>query len=107
MNKSLAFVEREKEIEQLHSLRAVTLFVPFKADLFSAADREQMINYVTTNLRSQLHVEAPVHAVSVFGADAALCDRWFESELRPFLAQHITNSPSSRKSARLARCARQ
>ncbi len=29
MNKSLAFVEREKEIEQLHSLHAVTLFVPF------------------------------------------------------------------------------
>ncbi len=52
------------------------------------AEREQMIKYVRINLRSQLHVEAPVHAVSVFGVDAALCNRWFESELRPFLAQH-------------------
>jgi hypothetical protein len=59
-----------------------------KADLFSAADREQMIAYVKANLRSELRIESPVHAVSVFGADAALCDRWFEAELRPFLAQH-------------------
>ena len=59
-----------------------------KADLFSAADREQMIAYVKANLRSELRIGPPVHAVSVFGADAALCDRWFEIELRPFLAQH-------------------
>jgi hypothetical protein len=47
-----------------------------------------MIAYVSWNLRDQLRVEPPVHAVSVFGADAALCDRWFENELRPFLEQH-------------------
>ena len=59
-----------------------------KADLLSAADREQMIAYVKAKLRSELHIDPPVHAVSVFGADAALCDRWFETELRPFLGQH-------------------
>ena len=59
-----------------------------KTDLYGAADREQMIAYVRGNLRNQLRIEPPVHAVSVFGADAALCDRWFESELRPFLEQH-------------------
>src|SRR5204862_4148796 len=44
--------------------------------------------YVKANLRGQLGVKPPVHAVSVFGAEAVLCNRWFESELRPFLAQH-------------------
>ena len=47
-----------------------------------------MISYVKTNLREQLRVEPPVHAVSVFAAEAALCGRWFENELRPFLARH-------------------
>jgi GTP-binding protein EngB required for normal cell division len=68
-----------------------------KADLFSVVDRERMIDYVKANLRSQLNVEAPVHAVSVFGADAALCDRWFENELRPFLAQHRELAITSQK----------
>jgi len=38
-----------------------------------------------------------VYAVSIFGADAALCDRWFESELRPFLAQHHELAIASQK----------
>lgn len=75
-------------VQALYQAGASAMVLISKADLFSPADREQMISYVTTNLRDQLRVEPPVHAVSVFGADAALCDRWFESELRPFLAQH-------------------
>ncbi len=59
-----------------------------KVDLSSPADREQMIAYVKANLRKELRVEPPVYAVSVFGVDAALCDCWFESELRPFLSRH-------------------
>ena len=50
-----------------------------------------------SELADQLHVEPPVHAVSVFGADAALCDRWFESELRPFLARHHELAITSQK----------
>jgi hypothetical protein len=68
-----------------------------KADLFSVGDRDQMIEYVKTNLRNQLRLDAPVHAVSVLGADAALCDRWFESELRPFLARHHELAIASQK----------
>ena len=68
-----------------------------KADLFSAPDREQMIAYVEAHLRSELRVEPSVHAVSVFGADAVLCDAWFESELRPFLAQHHELAITSQK----------
>jgi GTP-binding protein EngB required for normal cell division len=75
-------------VQALYQAGASAMLLISKADLFSLADRERMIEYVKTNLRNQLQVEAPVHAVSVFGADAALCDRWFESELRPFLAQH-------------------
>jgi GTP-binding protein EngB required for normal cell division len=75
-------------VQALYQADASAMVLISKADLFSPADREQMISYVKTNLRDQLRVEPPVHAVSVFGADAALCDRWFESALRPFLAQH-------------------
>jgi GTP-binding protein EngB required for normal cell division len=75
-------------VQALYQAGASAMILISKADLFSPADRDQMIRYVKTNLREQLRLEAPVHAVSVFGPDAALCDRWFESELRPFLGQH-------------------
>jgi len=55
------------------------------------------MEYVKANLRNQVQVEAPVHAVSVFGADAALCDRGFENEVRPFLAQHHQLAIASQK----------
>src|SRR5206468_2356690 len=75
-------------VQALYQAGASAMILVSKADLFGATDREQMIAYVKANLRGQLGVEPPVHAVSVFGADAVLCNRWFESELRPFLAQH-------------------
>ena len=75
-------------VQALYQAGANTMVLISKADLFSPADREQMISYVKLNLREQLRVEPPVHAVSVFAVEAALCDRWFESELRPFLTQH-------------------
>src|SRR6516225_2544096 len=75
-------------VQALYQAGASAMILISKADLFSPADRDQMISYVKANLRDQLRIEPPVHAVSVFGADAALCDRWFESELRPFLARH-------------------
>jgi GTP-binding protein EngB required for normal cell division len=84
-------------VQALYQAGAGAMVLTSKADLFSPADREQMIAYVRANLRSQLHVEPPVYAVSIFGADAALCDRWFESELRPFLAQHHELAIASQK----------
>src|SRR5437870_599777 len=75
-------------VQGLYQAGASAMVLNSKADLFSAADREQMISYIKSNLHNQLCVLPPVHAVSVFGTHAALCDRWFESELRPFLAQH-------------------
>src|SRR5438093_2950456 len=83
--------------QALYQAGASAMILISKADLFSGADRERVIEYVKTNLRNRLRVEAPVHAVSVFGADAALCDHWFESELRPFLAQHHEFAIASQK----------
>jgi hypothetical protein len=84
-------------VQALYQAGASAMILISKADLFSAADREQMIAYVKTNLRSELRVEPSVHAVSVFGVDAALCHRWFEGELRPFLAQHHELAITSQK----------
>jgi GTP-binding protein EngB required for normal cell division len=75
-------------VQALYQAGASAMILISKADLFSALDREQMIAYVKANLRTELRADPLVHAVSVFGADAALCDRWFETELRPFLAEH-------------------
>jgi GTPase Era involved in 16S rRNA processing len=84
-------------VQALYKAGASAMVLISKADLFGVADREQMIAYVKANLRSELRVEASVYAVSVFGADAALCDAWFESELRPFLAQHHELAMTSQK----------
>ena len=84
-------------VQALYQAGANAMILISKADLFSAVDRERMIDYVKTNLRKQLRLDAPVHAVSVFGADAPLCDGWFESELRPFLAQHHELAIASQK----------
>ncbi len=84
-------------VQAVYQAGANAMMLISKADLFSAPDREQMIAYVKANLRSELRVEPSVHAVSVFGADAALCDAWFESELRPFLAQHHELAITSQK----------
>ena len=79
-------------VQALYQAGASAMLLISKADLFSPEDRDQMISYVKTNLREQLRVEPPVHAVSVFAAEAALCGRWFENELRPFLASRDGHS---------------
>jgi small GTP-binding protein len=84
-------------VQALYQAGANVMILVSKPDLFGFADREQMTAYVKSNLRGQLGVEPSVHAVSVFGAEAVLCDRWFESELRPFLAQHRELAITSQK----------
>lgn len=76
-------------VQALYRAGALAMVLVSKADLFSAADRQQMTDYVKTNLRAQLAVEPPVHAVSVSGKEAALCDDWFEKQLRPLLSRHV------------------
>jgi small GTP-binding protein len=75
-------------VQTLYQSGATTMVLISKTDLFSITDRQRMTDYVKENLQGQLRVEPPVHTVSVVGADAVLCDRWFENELRPLLARH-------------------
>jgi GTP-binding protein EngB required for normal cell division len=84
-------------VQALCQAGASAMVLVSKADLFSGTEREQMISYVKTNLRDQLHIEPSVHAVSVFGTESVLCDRWFETALRPFLAQHHELAVTSQK----------
>ena len=84
-------------VQALYQAGASAMVLISKADLFSATEREQMISYVRTNLLDQLHIEPPVHAVSVLGAESGLCDRWFETELRPFLTRHQELAITSQK----------
>lgn len=84
-------------VQALYQSGAMASILISKADLFAAGDRERMIDYVKTNLRSQLGVEPSVHAISVLGSDAALCDRWFEEEMRPLLDQHRELIAASQK----------
>src|SRR6266700_1083707 len=91
-------------VQALYQAGASAMVLISKADLFSAVDRERMIEYIEENLHNQLHVEAPVHPVSVSGADAALCDRWFDSERFARSSPNITSLPSRRKDARSVVC---
>jgi len=75
-------------VQALYQAGASAMVLISKADLFNATERGQMISYVKTNLHDQLRIEPPVHAVSVFGTESVLCDRWFETELRPVLTRY-------------------
>jgi len=84
-------------VQALYQTGATASVLISKADLFSAADRERMVDYVKKHLWMELQVEPPVHAISVLGNDAALCDRWFEQELQPMLGRHRELTASSHK----------
>ena len=75
-------------LQALYQAGATASVLISKADLFRLPDRERMIEYVRNNVQRQLGATPPVHAISVLGEDATLCDRWFEEELRPLLARH-------------------
>jgi GTP-binding protein EngB required for normal cell division len=75
-------------VQALYHAGATAMVLVSKADLFSSTDRERMVNYVKSNLQTQLHLDPPVYPISVIGKDANLCDRWFEDELRPMMARH-------------------
>jgi len=84
-------------VQALYQACASAMVLISKTDLFSATDRDQMISYVKKSLRDQLRLEPAVHAVSVFGTESVLCDRWFENELRLFLTRHRELAITSQK----------
>jgi GTP-binding protein EngB required for normal cell division len=68
-----------------------------KADLLSPADRAQVVAYTERQIADQLGARLGVHALSVVGAEAVLCDRWFTAELEPLLATHRQQAARSVK----------
>jgi len=59
-----------------------------KADLLNPAERQRTSDYVREHLQIETRLDLPIRLLSVVGADAALCDRWFEEDLRPLLDKH-------------------
>jgi GTP-binding protein EngB required for normal cell division len=58
-----------------------------KADLLSNEDRTQVIEYVKDHLRSELHLETQVHAVSAVPGARDLLTNWFENDIAPLYNQ--------------------
>ena len=58
-----------------------------KADLLSAEDRGQVIEYVKAHIRSELNLETQVHAVSAMPAARNLLTQWFENDIAPLYSQ--------------------
>lgn len=77
-----------KVIQAIYHAGATAMVLVSKADVLNAADRERATAYMREQVRVEVNVEPPVHPVSVVGADAKLCDEWFESQLRPSLEAH-------------------
>lgn len=75
-------------LQALYQAGSTASLLISKADLHDPADRERIVEYVKKHLRKQLKIEPPVHAVSIMGDDAALCDEWFNHELQPMLQRH-------------------
>ena len=72
-------------MQSLYQAGAKAMVLVSKADLLSAGEREELAGYAARQLSTQLGLEVPVQLVSVAGADAALCDQWFEQQLEPRL----------------------
>jgi len=75
-------------VNALRQAGAEVMVLLTKADMLAADERVAATRYVESQLRANLGVDVPVHAVSVKGADAELCDRWFQSVLVPCLQKH-------------------
>ncbi len=84
-------------VQALYQAGARAMVLASKADLLELGDRERTLAYIEHQLAGQLGVKLAAHPVSVLGADATLCDRWFEGELRPLLETHREQAAASLK----------
>lgn len=68
-----------------------------KADLLNQEERQRFVEYVQQQFAAQLGITPPLYLVSVVGADAALCDAWFERALHPLLEGHREQAAAALK----------
>ncbi len=84
-------------VQALYQSGATAMVLVSKADLLTPPDRERTIEYIRQHLLSEVNLDLPVHLVSVIGAEARLCDEWFEHELKPLLESHQETAAASFK----------
>jgi len=80
----------------LHS-GAQAMVLVSKADLLKPEEKLRFLEYVQQQFVAQLSVMPPLYPVSVVGADAALCDTWFEQALQPLLESHREQASAALK----------
>jgi GTP-binding protein EngB required for normal cell division len=76
-----------KTVQVLYEAGIPANILVSKADLLSAEDRGQVIEYVKSHLQSELNLEAQVHAVSAMAAAKDLLTQWFEKDIAPLYSQ--------------------
>ena len=84
-------------VQALCQSGARAMILGSKADLFRPAERQVTLAYAQQQLKAQLGLEVSVCLVSVLGAEARLCDEWFERELKPLLESHREQAAASLK----------
>jgi GTP-binding protein EngB required for normal cell division len=82
-------------VQGLSQAGARAMVLVSKADLLQPPDRERTLAYAKQQMAGQLGADVPVHLVSVVGADATLCQAWFERELKPLLETHRDQAAAS------------
>ncbi len=75
-------------IRTLYEAGIPALVLLSKSDLLAADDLEQVKQYMIDNIRSQLGLTLPVHAVSVKAQHAQPLEQWFEEEIAPLYDRH-------------------
>ena len=86
-----------KVVQAIYQAGATAMVLVSKADMLNPADRLRAVDYVRKQILSEVNVELPAHPISVVGAEAKLCDDWFESRLHPLLDAHRDLAASSLK----------
>ena len=75
-------------VQALYDAAIQTVLLLSKADLMVPEDVARAKEYISHQIRSNLRLELPIHAVSVQPGFTDLLDRWFTEELAPLYQRH-------------------
>jgi GTP-binding protein EngB required for normal cell division len=75
-------------IQRLYEAAIPALVLLSKADLLVPEDRERALQYIVSQIDSQLGLKISISPVSIRGDHAQLLDKWFLHEIQPLYAKH-------------------
>jgi GTP-binding protein EngB required for normal cell division len=75
-------------LQALNEAAIKTIVLLSKADVLAPADVARAKEYIGSQIRSNLRLESPIHAVSVQPGFTDLLDQWFADELAPLYQRH-------------------